>query len=150
MNWTNINSINDVDSLMKTVGHFHDWYLAGFTFDPLARAEDDDLNLARFVIDIDSLIVTLRYDSKDKMGRWPELEMKFDGIYVFRFFDANCCDPYYECNLVESDKGWVFCNDETLTQNELADPANIKARILVVSDAISWRPNRSLLEKMKD
>lgn len=149
MDWTDIKSMKDIDFLMEAVEHFHDWYLAGFAFDPLARADSDSLNLARFVIDVDSLIITLRYDSKDKLGRWPELEMRFDGVYAFRFFDVGYCDPYYECNLVESDKGWVFCNDEAPTSDELADPANIKSRLLVVSDAVSWRPNQSLLERTK-
>lgn len=51
MEWINVETKKDIKNLMERVEEFHDWYVAGFSYDPLARAEDDDSNLARFEID---------------------------------------------------------------------------------------------------
>ena len=39
MTWQTIRDGADVDELMRIASHFHDWYIAGFSYDPLARAE---------------------------------------------------------------------------------------------------------------
>ncbi len=39
MEWIDIETKKDVDALLERVEQFHDWYVAGFTYDPLARAE---------------------------------------------------------------------------------------------------------------
>lgn len=51
MEWIDIETKKDVDALLERVEQFHDWYVAGFSYDPLARAEGGDLNLGRFKID---------------------------------------------------------------------------------------------------
>lgn len=62
MDWIDIKSEEDVKKLMDRVEGFHDWYVADFSYDPLALSEDDDLNLGSFKIDIDALTVTFRWE----------------------------------------------------------------------------------------
>lgn len=50
MEWISIETKKDIKNLMEQV-EFHDWYVAGFSYNPLAHAEDDDSNLARFKTD---------------------------------------------------------------------------------------------------
>lgn len=61
MEWMGIKTEKDAGALLERVEGFHDWYVAEFSYDPLARAEDGSLNLGRFKTDVDSLTVTFRW-----------------------------------------------------------------------------------------
>ena len=80
IDWTTIKSEEDAEYLLSKYYDFHDWYVAGFSYDPLARSEDLSLNLERFKTDIDTLTVILRDDCKNKNGRRPEVKLQFDGV----------------------------------------------------------------------
>ncbi len=68
MDWITLNNLDDVAKLHDRVEGFHDWYVAGFSYDPLALSGDDDLDLGRFKEDVDALTVTFRWDCKSKRG----------------------------------------------------------------------------------
>lgn len=65
MGWNTIHTRENADYLMRIAEHFHDWYLAGFEYDPLARVDSDEKNLARFTSETDALTILFRYDSVD-------------------------------------------------------------------------------------
>ena len=58
MKWRVLQSQADADELMRIADCFHDWYLAGFEYDPLARTDGEDKNLARFIDETDSLLLS--------------------------------------------------------------------------------------------
>lgn len=138
MEWNNVQSSEDISELMSEVERFHDWYLAGFSFNPLGRASVDRLNLSRDTHETDLLTLTFRYDSADESGAWPELEMQFTGVVAMKFNPADAA-PFHACNLQKTARGWVFCNDGTLSAEEIANPTAIDANILVVSQSVKWR-----------
>jgi hypothetical protein len=136
--WNNVQSSEDVSKLMNAVECFHDWYLAGFSFDSLGRASADNLNLSCDTHETDLLTLTFRYDSADENGAWPELEMQFTGVVAMKFNPADAA-PFHACNLQKTARGWVFCNDGALSAEEIAKPTAIDANILVVSQSVKWR-----------
>ena len=89
MGWIELTTDEDVEFLMEHVDGFHDWYVAGFSYDPLAQSEDDDLSLARFKVDTDALTITFRWDTKTKRGTWPEVQVEFRCLHVFNFALCN-------------------------------------------------------------
>lgn len=109
MGWIKLTTEEDVELLMEHVDGFHDWYVAGFSYDPLAQSEDDDLNLARFKVDTDALTITFRWDAKTKGGTWPEVQVEFRHLHVFNFSNYNDPDPLWSC-VIEKTSGdcWVF------------------------------------------
>ena len=97
MDWIELITEEDVELLMEHVDGFHDWYVAGFSYDPLAQSEDDDLSLARFKVDADALTITFRWDAKTKRGTWPEVQVEFRCLHVFNFSNYNDPDPLWGC-----------------------------------------------------
>lgn len=89
MGWIEQATEEDVELLMEHVDGFHDWYVAGFSYDPLAQSEDDDLSLARFKVDTDALTITFRWDTKTKRGTWLEEQVEFRCLHVFNFALCN-------------------------------------------------------------
>ena len=139
MEWISILDLSDVDELMRTAEHFHDWYLAGFQYDPLARAEQDNKNLARFISETDALNVVFRDDSKDKAGNWPELEIEFYDIADMRYMNGTQPDPFFECVLEDTPRGWVFASGGPLTPEERENPRTIDASFFVRAGQVKWR-----------
>lgn len=142
MEWIDIETKKDVDALLERVEQFHDWYVAGFSYDPLARAEGGDLNLGRFKIDVDSLTVTFRWDCKSRGGEWPEVQLEFNGLLVFRFANFKDPDPIWHGRIEVTNRGWAFFDDDGVpfTDEERAHPENVNSGFLVVCDRIRWRP----------
>ena len=142
MVWIRIETEKDAGALLERVEGFHDWYVAGFSCDPLVRAQYEDSDLGRFKIDVDSLTVTLRWDCKSKGGEWPEVELEFSGLLAFRFANFKDPDPIWHGRIEETDRGWVFFDDDGVpfTDEERAHPERINSGLLVVCDQIKWRP----------
>ncbi len=142
MAWIDIKTKKDVHALLERVEGFHDWYVAGFSYDPLARAEGGDLNLGRFKVDVDSLTVTFRWDCKSKGGEWPEVQLEFSGLLDFRFANFKDPDPIWEGYIEETERGWAFFDDDGVpfTGEERAHPKKADSGLLVVCDRIRWRP----------
>lgn len=105
MKWQEVRSQDDANYLMRAAEQFHDWYLAGFNYDPLASAADDSKSLSRFTSDINALTVLLRYCSKDKRGEWPEIELQLSSVYKMDFGKLRDPDPFWECWLERLDGG---------------------------------------------
>lgn len=139
MKWRAIRNQTDADELMRIADCFHDWYMAGFEYDPLARTGGQDKNLARFVDETDSLLLKLRYDSRDKTGIWPEIEMEFSGVYMMRYMSQCGSDPFSECALEKLPRGWAFVQDGPLTEEERENLSDVKAGVLVVGGEARWR-----------
>ena len=89
MGWIELATEEDVELLMEHVDGFHDWYVAEFSYDPLAQSEDDDLSLSRFKVDTDALTITFRWDTKTKRGTWLEEQVEFRCLHVFNFALCN-------------------------------------------------------------
>ncbi|MCI9262123.1 hypothetical protein [uncultured Adlercreutzia sp.] len=142
MDWNIVRNKEDVARLLARVEGFHDWYVAGFSYDPLAQSEDDDLNLGRFKVDVDALTITFRWDSKSKSGKWPEVQLEFRNLSEFHFGNFRDPDPIWNGVLEETRKGWVFVDDdgETLSEEERAHPETIRSSLLVICGEIRWRP----------
>lgn len=142
MEWMGIKTEKDAGALLERVEGFHDWYVAEFSYDPLARAEDGSLNLGRFKTDVDSLTVTFRWDNKSKGEEWPEVQLKFDGLLVFRFDNYKDPDPIWHGRIERTERGWVFFDDDDVafTDTERAHPERINSGLLVMCDQIRWRP----------
>ncbi len=142
MDWITIQGKEDVERLLARVEGFHDWYVAGFSYDPLAQSEDDDLNLGRFKIDVDTLTITFRWDCKSKSGEWPEVQVEFRNLLVFNFANFKDPDPIWKVVVEETSKGWVFLDEDNviLGEEERAHPERIRANLLVVCGEIRWRP----------
>lgn len=140
--WIDIKTDEDVDKMLERVEHFHDWYVSGFFYDPLARAEDKDLNLGRFKIDIDALTITFRWDCRSNSGEWPEVQLEFNGVLIMKFANFKDPDPIWHGRIEETASGWVFFDDDDVafTDEERFHPENIKSSIMVVCDQIRWRP----------
>lgn len=139
MEWNEIQSQADADHLMRVVEQFHDWYLAGVKYDPLARADGDDKSLARFTSETDALTVLLRYDSTDERGDWPEIELQFLGVYRMGFGPLREPDPFYECWLEETMGGWAFVAEDPLTDEERNHPHKIKSNLFAIGGEVRWR-----------
>lgn len=134
-----IRSQVDVGHLMRAVEHFHDWYLAGIKYDPLARADDGSKNLARFMSETDALTILLRYDSTDDRGDWPEIELQFLGVYRMGFGPLKEPDPFYECWLEETTRGWAFVGEDPLTDEERTHPQKVKSNLYAIGSEVRWR-----------
>lgn len=141
MDWMDIETDGDVEKLFERVEHFHDWYVAGYSYDPLGSCEDGDLGLSRLKDGLDALVVTFRWDCVHK-GRWPEVQMKFDEVRAFNislgWLQEGC--PLYEAFLEKTDHGWVLAGDGPLNPEERERPTEVKANLLVVSNSVKWRP----------
>ena len=142
MDWIELITEEDVELLMEHVDGFHDWYVAGFSYDPLAQSEDDDLSLARFKVDTDALTITFRWDTKTKRGTWPEVQVEFRCLHVFNFSNYNDPDPLWGCIIEKTSGGcWVFADDncDGLSEEERLHPERIVSNLLVTCDEIRWR-----------
>ena len=142
MGWIKLTTEEDVELLMEHVDGFHDWYVAGFSYDPLAQSEDDDLNLARFKADTDALTITFRWDAKTKRGTWPEVQVEFRHLHVFNFSNYNDPDPLWGCVIEKTNGGcWVFADDDCggLSEEERLHPERIVSNLLVTCEEIRWR-----------
>lgn len=142
MDWIELITEEDVELLMEHVDGFHDWYVAGFSYDPLAQSEDDDLSLARFKVDADALTITFRWDAKTKRGTWPEVQVEFRCLHVFNFSNYNDPDPLWGCVIEKTSGGcWVFADDncDGLSEEERLHPERIVSNLLVTCDEIRWR-----------
>lgn len=142
MGWIKLTTEEDVELLMEHVDGFHDWYVAGFSYDPLAQSEDDDLNLARFKVDTDVLTITFRWDAKTKRGAWPEVQVEFRHLHVFSFSNYNDPDPLRSCVIEKTIGGcWVFADDNCggLSEEERLHPERIVSNVLVTCEEIRWR-----------
>lgn len=142
MGWIKLTTEEDVELLMEHVDGFHDWYVAGFSYDPLAQSEDDDLNLARFKVDTDTLTITFRWDTKTKRGTWQEAQVEFRHLHVFKFSNYNDPDPLWGCVIEKTNGGcWVFADDNCggLSEEERLHPERIASNLLVTCDEIRWR-----------
>lgn len=47
MSWIDIRTENDAKRMLERVEHFHDWFVAGYSYDALGNCDDNDLNLGR-------------------------------------------------------------------------------------------------------
>ena len=142
MGWIKLTTEEDVELLMEHVDGFHDWYVAGFSYDPLAQSEDDDLNLARFKADTDALTITFRWDAKTKRGTWPEVQVEFRHLHVFNFSNYNDPDPLWGCVIEKTNGGcWVFADDncDALSEEERLHPERIVSNLLGTCEEIRWR-----------
>lgn len=139
MEWNGIRTNADANQLMLAVEHFHDWYLAGVEYDPLARVGDEDKNLARFTSETDALTILLRYDSTDDRGDWPEIELQFLGVYRMGFGPLKEPDPFYECWLEETARGWAFIGEDPLTDEERRQPHSIRSMFYAIGSEVRWR-----------
>lgn len=139
MDWSKIQSRADADHLVRIAEHFHDWYLAGIGYEPLARAGSGEKNLARFTTETDSLTILLRYDSVDENGDWPEIELQFLGVYSMGFGTQKEPDPFFECWIEETAWGWAFIGEDPLTDEERKHPYRIKSTLYVVGGELRWR-----------
>ena len=142
MDWIELITEEDVELLMEHVDGFHDWYVAGFSYDPLAQSEDDDLSLARFKVDTDALTITFRWDTKTKRGTWPKVQVEFRCLHVFNFSNYNDPDPLWGCIIEKTSGGcWVFADDncDGLSEEERLHPERIVSNLLVTCDEIRWR-----------
>lgn len=141
MDWIDIKTDDDVKKFFECVEHFHDWYVAGYSYDSLGSCEDGDFDLSRLKEDLDALVVTFRWDCMRK-GQWPEIQVKFDEVRAFNinlaWLQEGC--PLHEAFLEETDHGWVLVGDDPLTQEEQNHPAETKANLLIVSKSVKWRP----------
>ena len=137
--WNIIRSQADADRLLGIAEHFHDWYLAGVKYDTLARTDGDGKNLARFTSETDALTVLLRYDSTDDRGDWPEVELQFLGIYRMGFGPLKEPDPFYECWLEETTRGWAFVGEDPLTDEERNHPQMIESNLYAIGSEVRWR-----------
>ncbi len=137
--WRMVHDSADVEELMRVTEHFHDCYMAGFKYDPLARAADNSKSLARFVSDTNSLVFCFRYDSTGSDGEWPEIELEFHGVHTMRFSNCGEPDPCYECFVEKTERGWVFSVDHQLTAEERNHPNETDAHSYVFADEICWR-----------
>lgn len=137
--WNIIRSQADADRLLGIAEHFHDWYLAGIEYNPLERANDGSKNLARFTSETDALSILLRYDSADENGDWPEIELQFLGVYRMGFGPVKEPDPFYECWLEETARGWAFVGEDPLTDEERGRPHLIRSSLYAVGSTVRWR-----------
>lgn len=141
MEWINIETKKDAEAFLRRVEDFHDWYVAGYSYDSLGDCDDGGLNLNRLKEGLDALTVTFRWDCMCK-GQWPEVQMKFGDVRAFDislgWLQEGC--PLYEAFLEETDHGWVLVGDDPLTSEEWANPAETRANLLVVSGNVKWRP----------
>lgn len=150
MEWRKIQSRADADRLLGIAEHFHDWYLAGIMYDPLARAESGGKNLARFTSETDSLTIRLRYDSVDENGEWPEIELQFLGVYSMGFGPLKEPDPFYECWIEETARGWAFVGEDPLTDEERKHPFRIKSTLYAIGGELRWRLASGTLRAMEN
>lgn len=148
MDWTTIKTEKDAEYFLTKYDDFHDWYIAGFSYDPLARSEDSSLNLGRFKLDVDSLSITLRSDHKSKNGHWPEVEMQFDGVWSMAFSNMRDSDPFWDCKITRMERNWAIVGGKgsSTTEEELQHPDNIRDNIVVICDQIKWRESFSTEE----
>lgn len=141
MEWIDIETKKDVDALLERVEDFHDWYIAGYSYDSLGDCDDSDLNPCRLKEGLDALIVTFRWDCVRK-GQWPEVQMKFGDVRAFNislgWLQEGC--PLFEAFLEEMKHGWVLVGDDPLTPDEREDPAKTKANFFILSGSVKWRP----------
>lgn len=145
MEWKEIRSEADVAELMRVAEGFHDWYLAGFQYDPLARAEDGSGNLARFVSETDALSVNLRQDCMDPKGEWPEIELEFMGVETMSFSSYFEPNPFYGLRLVPARRGWLLVDDEcALTEEVLQSPWRADSSLAVHAAEVRWRRVRGM------
>lgn len=140
--WITLKNSDDVSNLLERVEGFHDWYVAGFSYDPLALSGDEGLHLGRFKIDVDALTITFRWGCKSKGGEWPEVQLEFRNLLVFNFANFKDPDPIWSGIIEKTDRGWVFVDDDgnALSEEEREHPENIRANLLVVCGEIRWRP----------
>lgn len=140
--WIDIKTEEDVRQLMERVEGFHDWYVAGFTYDPLAHSDDGGLDLGRFKIDVDALAVTFRWSSKSKSDEWPEVQVEFSNLLHMNFSNFKDPDPIWYGHVEKTDRYWVFCDDDGIpfAEEERSHPENIKSSFLVVCEQMRWRP----------
>lgn len=141
MSWIDIRTENDVKRMLERVEHFHDWFVASYSYDALGNCDDNDLNLGRLKEGLDASIITFRWDCKCK-GQWPEVQLRFGDVSAFdislEWLQEGC--PLYEANLEETAHGWVLINDCWLTPEEREHPLEIKANLFVLSGNVKWRP----------
>lgn len=139
--WIDIKTEEDVRQLMERVEHFHDWSVAGYTYDAFGECDDSDLNLCRLKEGLDSLVVTFRWDCQRK-GQWPEIQLRFGDVRSFdiRLWWLQEGDPMYEAHLEHTVHGWVLLDDRPLTSEEREHPTSIKANLFVLSGNVKWRP----------
>lgn len=145
MEWHVIQNEDDVELLMRKAEDFHDWYVAGFTYNSLARAEDDSLSLGRFIEDTDSLLLTLRYDSKDANGIYPEIEFEFFDVHDMTFGNWKSPDPLWECSMEKVGQFWVLVAENPLTDEERNDLYQVKSVLFVCAREIKWRNTKGIL-----
>ena len=141
MEWIGIDSQMAADAMMERLDGMHDWYVSGFSYDPLGRAGGTDLSLGRFKTETDSLVVDFRYDSESRDGVWPEFEMMFQEVYQLSFSSNRDPDPIYEATLRKSIQGvWIFADDSGLTDKEIDDERSCLGCFWVRCGAVFWRP----------
>lgn len=142
MDWLEIRTEDDAECLMERVYKFHDWYVAGFSYDPLAQSKENSLSLSRYKVDVDALTVVFRWDHKRKDGTWPEVRLEFGGLHVFRFSNSNDPDPLWGCAIKKTNGNcWLFADNASIdfSKEELAYPETIVSNILVVCEEIRWK-----------
>lgn len=139
--WIDIKTGEDVKKLMERVEHFHDWYVAGYLYDALGECDDGDLSLCRLKEGLDALVITFRWDCKSKSGEWPEVQLEFRNLLVFHFGNFKDPDPIWNVTIEETDKGWVFVDEDgvKLGEEERVNPEKIRANLLIVCGEIRWR-----------
>lgn len=141
MEWFDINTEQEAENMVRAMGHFHDWYVAGFLYDPLARSTENNLSLCHFKADTDRLYLTLRYDSPTDVGLWPEVKFEFDDIRTMTYSNYGDPDPFYELQLAKTWRGWILCDgDCPLTDEEKEHPERIASNFVVLCEAVRFCP----------
>ena len=137
--WHEVHAVDDVDELVRLVGHFHDCFVSTIRYDPLARAAEGDENMSRDLSEADSLLIRFRFDSVDSNGDWPEVELEFFGIGKLSFEPDCRVSPLYEAHLEQVGDAWVFINDSSLSEEEKEGIWSINSGLCVIADEVRWR-----------
>lgn len=145
MEWRNIRNNHDVEELMRIAECFHDWYVADFRYDPLVRTKDNDKSLARYYEDSDTLFLTLRYDSRDEDGIFPEFDFEFYGVVDMTFGNFKKPDSLWECLLEKVGQDWVLIAEDPLTDEERNSLSKVKSILFFRAKEIRWRRSKGKL-----
>lgn len=137
--WHEVSSNEDVSVLMNLVADFHDCYVSGFVYDPLARAAEGDENMSRDLSETDSLLIRFRFDSVGSNEEWPEVELEFFGLGKLSFDPDYYATPLHEAHLEQVGDAWVLINDSSLSEEEKERIWSISSGLCIIADEVRWR-----------
>ena len=126
MGWIKLTTEEDVELLMEHVDGFHDWYVAGFSYDPLAQSEDDDLNLAK-----------ARYEPRQSdickaQGLFGGLSIALNDPLLQDSFDCATRSPVEFLRPLFSPPPYLFAGDEEVRDDSLRMQALLLAEAVEI------------------